>query len=154
FGAWDGQHLSNTCALIDDAGYQGVLIEADPDKFRDLQKRQAVQPRIHAVQRFVEFEGRNTLDAILAETPIPPKFDVLSIDIDGNDYHIWDSLQVYRPKLVVIEHNPTIPNEVDFVQARDMRVQQGSSLTAMARLANSKGYRLVHATTCNGIFVD
>src|SRR5205807_10072401 len=53
-----------------------------------------------------------------------------------------------------IEFNPTIPNEVDFVQARDMSVSEGSSLSALARLARAKGYRLVHATVVNAVFVD
>lgn len=67
---------------------------------------------------------------------------------------MWDALCAYRPQLVVIEFNPTIPNEVDFVQPRDLRVRQGSSLTALVRLAATKGYRLIHATAVNGIFVQ
>lgn len=154
FGAWDGRHASNTYSLIDRNGYSAVLIEGDGARFADLQRTHARRRGVIALHRLVGFEGPDRLDGILAGTPVPRDFDLLSIDVDGNDYHVWDALQDYRPKLVVIEFNPTMPNEVDFVQPRDMAVGQGSSLTAIARLANAKGYRLIHATVVNGVFVD
>jgi hypothetical protein len=154
FGAWDGRHASNTYALIDRSGYSAVLIEGDGERFSALQQTHAGRPGVIALHRMVGFEGSDTLDRILAGTPVPRDFDLLSIDVDGNDFHVWDALQDYRPKLVVIEFNPTIPNEVDFVQPRDMAVMQGSSLKAIARSAGDKGYRLIHATVINGVFVD
>ena len=153
FGASDGVYLSNTHRLINREGFSAVLIEAS-DSAVALQKRYEGRSDIFVFKRFVEFEGPNHLDAILASTPISPEFDVLSIDIDGNDYHIWDSLQGYRPKVVVIEFNMAIPVEVDFVQSKDMSIMQGSSLAAMVRLGEQKGYRLIHVTITNAIFVD
>lgn len=154
FGAWDGRHASNTFALIDRAGYSAVLIESDQSRYEALLRTHSGRDRVTALNRHVGFEGPDRLDEILAPTPLPEDFDLLSIDIDGNDYHVWAALERYRPKLVVIEFNPTIPNEVDFVQRRDLAVSQGSSLTAIARLATAKGYRLIHATTVNAVFVD
>jgi hypothetical protein len=154
FGAWDGRLASNTHALIEHEHYSGVLIEADAARFESLQRTYAGRENVITFRRLVHFDGPDRLDCILAGTAVPRDFDLLSIDIDGNDYHVWEALQDYRPKIVVIEFNPTIPNEVDFVQPRDMAVMQGSSLTAMTRLANAKGYRLIHATVVNGIFVD
>lgn len=154
FGAWDGKYLSNTYSLIEKHEYSGVMIEADPEKFVELNQTYASRTNIITLNKLVEFAGKNSLDNLLSAHPIPKNFDVLSMDIDGNDYHVWDSLKNYRPKIVVIEYNPTIPNEVDFVQPKDMRVSQGSSLAALYRLARAKGYRLIHATTVNGIFVD
>ena len=154
FGAADGRHASNTWALIQRDGYSAVLIESDDHRFEALQRSHARRPGVITLHRCVGFEGSSRLDWILAETPIPANFDLLSIDIDGNDYHVWEALQNYRPKLVVIEYNQTIPNEVDYVQPRDLAVRRGSSLTAIARLARTKGYRLIHATAVNGLFVD
>ena len=154
FGAWDGRHASNTFALIDRAGYSAVLIESDRMRYDALLRTHSGRDGVTALHRLVGFDGPDRLDAILASTPIPEDFDLLSVDIDGNDYHVWEALERYRPKLVVIEFNPTIPNEIDFVQPRDLAVSQGSSLAALARLATAKGYRLIHATTVNGIFVD
>ncbi|HWF53243.1 MAG TPA: hypothetical protein VG223_01385 [Solirubrobacteraceae bacterium] len=154
FGAWDGRHASNTWSLIAEHGYRAVLLERDAERFAALRRTHAGRDGVIALQRTVGFDGPDRLGAILATTPIPADFDLLSIDIDGNDYHVWDALDGYYPKVVVVEYNPTIPNEIDFVQARDLHVSQGSSLSALARLGVAKGYRLIHATVVNAIFVN
>jgi hypothetical protein len=153
FGAWDGQYLSNTFNLVSNHGYSAVLIEADERRFQALRARFAHNEKIIPLNCYVGFSGENTLDAILARTPIPRDFDLLSVDIDGNDYHVWNALTSYRPKVVCVEYNPTIPNEVDFVQPADGAINQGSSLLAMTRLGEKKGYSLVAATRLNAIFV-
>ena len=153
FGAWDGVYLSNTCQLIRDRGFSAVLIEGDPAKVRKLHTNHP-QENVHKISKFVTFEGRSRLVSILRGTPIPEDFDVLSIDIDGCDYWILKSFRGYRPKVVVIEYNPTIPNSVEFIQARDFRVKQGTSARSMTALANSMDYALVACTKTNLIFVD
>ncbi len=153
FGAWDGQHLSNTFNLIKHHGYSGVLIEGDAQRFNNLRTRFADEPRVMPVNCFVGFSAEDGLDKILANTPIPRDFDLLSIDIDGNDYHVWEAIRVYRPKIVCIEYNPTIPTEIDFVQAADPSVNQGASLSALTSLGRRKDYSLIAVTPLNGIFV-
>jgi hypothetical protein len=155
FGAWDGKHLSNTYNLIANNGWSGVLIEADKKKFRDLQTTYRGMPNsIVAINKCISFEGEGALDNILANTPIPINFDFLSIDIDGNDYHIWDSLQIYKPKVVCIEHNGCIPHNIEFVQPRNMSVNQGASPLALKKLGKAKGYELVCMNIHNSIFVQ
>lgn len=153
FGAWDGRLLSNVNRLIVERGYSAVLIEASPGRYIDLVETFRDCPRVVPVNEFVGFTPEDGLDSILARTDVPGDFDVLSIDIDGNDYHVWESVERYRPRLVVIEHNPTIPSQVDFVQPRDMDVHQGSSALALARLGKRKGYELVCLTRYNCFFV-
>ncbi|HEV8666996.1 MAG TPA: hypothetical protein VN665_04110, partial [Candidatus Paceibacterota bacterium] len=106
FGALNGTHHSNSWHAVMEEGYSGVLIEADPTYFEKLQQVYKDTPRAYCMNEFVEFEGSKRLDALLARTPIPKDFDLLSIDIDGNDYHVWDSLTEYRPRAVLIEFNP------------------------------------------------
>jgi hypothetical protein len=118
FGAWDGVYLSNTCDLIRSRGYRAVLIEGSPEKYVELCRNHPSDDVIK-VRRFVMLDGESTLDRVLAETPIPSGFDFLSIDIDGCDYHVLETLKVHRPKVICVEFNPTIPNEVEYVQARD-----------------------------------
>lgn len=154
FGAWDGRHLSNTYHLIADKGYAAVLIEGEPRRFQDLRRNFADNARVLPVNAFVGFHPQDSLDALLAATEVPLDFDVLSIDIDGNDYHVWKAMQRYRPRIVVIEYNPTIPNPVEFVQPADPRVTQGSSILSLDKLAREKGYELVAATRLNAIFVE
>jgi hypothetical protein len=154
FGALNGRHDSNVWTLIADRGWSGVLIEADRTYYEKLIETYSGMPRAICLNLFISFEGENKLDAVFARTPLPKDFDLLSIDIDGNDYHVWDSLTQYRPRVVVIEFNPTIPNDISFVQPRDMAVQQGSSLLALTQLAKRKGYELVEVTGANAFFVD
>jgi hypothetical protein len=125
FGAWDGRHLSNTFNLIASRGYSAVLIEGSKERFRELERTFKDDPKVRCVNAFVGFTAADGLDAILARAGIPKDFDVLSIDIDGNDYHVWKAVATYRPRVVVIEYNPTIPSAVDFVQVADMTVNQG-----------------------------
>jgi hypothetical protein len=154
FGALNGKHDSNVWTLIANEEWSGVLIEADRTYYEKLVETYSGMSRAICLNLFISFEGENELDAVFARTPLPKDFDLLSIDIDGNDYHVWDSLAQYRPRVVAIEFNPTIPNDISFVQPRDMAVQQGSSLLALTQLAKRKGYELVEVTGANAFFVD
>lgn len=154
FGAGDGEASSNTWTLLNQQGWQGVLIERAPHRFAALARRYQGADNVHALNRMVAIEGSDCLDQVLAQTPIPTCFDLLSIDIDGNDWHVWQSLSEYRPRLVVVEFNPTIPNEILFVQDRDPTVNQGASLRAFIELAAAKGYELIATTAYNAFFVD
>ena len=152
FGAWDGVYLSNTCRLIREENYSAVLIEGNTEKITQLEAN-FPQANVHKLCEFVSIEGEKTLENLLAKTPIPQDFDFLSVDIDGMDYYVLESFKAYKPKIICIEFNPTIPNILDFVQPKDFSVKQGSSASALVRLANSKGYERVEATQCNLLFV-
>jgi hypothetical protein len=151
-GAWDGVHFSNTHSLMKQ-GWSGVFIEANAEKFSALQKTYCDCPNAHLMNSFVGLDGANMLDQLLADTQAPADLDLLSLDIDGPDYWVWESFTEYRPRLVVIEFNPSVPNDVLFVQDRDPRINQGCSLLALMTLAKRKGYELIAVTDCNAIFV-
>lgn len=153
FGAWDGKTYSNTFHLMSQPEWHGVFIEADRDKFRELEGTYRNNPLATCVNCFVTFDGDNALDKVLRRAGAPFNIDLLSIDIDGNDYHVWASLNEYKPRVVVIEFNQTIPYHVEFVQPRDMSVQQGSSALSLVKLGRQKGYELVCMTDYNLIFV-
>jgi len=148
FGAWDGLHLSNTARLIKEDNYRAVLIEGDPKRIKDLTCN-FPENQIIKVTSFVTTTGNTSLDNILSNTEIPLDFDFLSIDIDGMDYWILKSLISYRPKVICIEFNPTIPNAVSFVQANDQRIKHGSSAKAIESLGRDMDYGIVAATECN-----
>ncbi|MBN1796219.1 MAG: FkbM family methyltransferase [Sedimentisphaerales bacterium] len=154
FGSWDGKRASNTYTLITDKYYSAVLIEASSKRFQDLKKTFEGNNKVVMLNQFVGFGDDDNLDKILEKTPIPQNFDLLSIDVDGNDYHIWHAVRKYRPKCAVIEFNPTIPKEVEFVQGKDHAITQGCSLLSLTKLARSKGYELVATTKGNAIYVD
>lgn len=153
FGAWDGIVGSNTYHFISKKNYKSVLIEGDKNKYKDLVKNMK-EYNATCICKYISFEGENRLDNIFSKTDIPKDFSFLSIDIDGNDYHIWDSLKNYKPKLVIIEFNSTISNEVEFVQPKDMSLNQGCSPLSLVKLAKEKGYELVATTLNNCFFID
>jgi hypothetical protein len=154
-GAWDGKYLSNSWNLINRKGWHGVLVECDERRCVKLRENYAALPTVTIQHKSVGFNAAasNSIDHILADTAIPVDFDVLSIDIDGNDYYIWQSMMRYLPRIVIIEYNPTAANDVVFIQDADDAVNQGCSLLALIQLGKDKGYELACVTQCNGIFV-
>ena len=154
FGAWDGKYYSNTYNLLHNLGYTGILIEGDESRYQDLLKEADKNTNIRPVCAYVGFTPEDNLDTLLEKHNIPLDYDLLSIDIDGNDYHVWETTTRYRPKLVIIEYNPTIANDVSFVQEKNMAISQGSSIRALAELAKKKDYELISTTLLNAIFVD
>lgn len=73
--------------------------------------------------------------------------DVLSIDVDNDDYHIWKAYRG-KPAIVIIEINSSILPPAEVVPG-----DHGASFMAMLKLGISKGYFLV-CHTGNMIFVD
>jgi len=152
FGAWDGKFLSNTFNLIKKFQSIALLIEGDQEKFKDLLDTSKKYQNIIPVQKFVSFEGKNSLDQILLENSFPSDFDLLSIDVDSNDLEIWEGLINFNPKIVIIEINssilPGIKQRHDPKKGKDQ-----ASFTSMLEVAKKKGYFLV-AHTGNLIFIQ
>ena len=152
FGAWDGKYLSNTCNLITNHNYEAILIEANKSRFDDLNIN-FPEKKIIKINKFVNFSGENSLDNILENNFFNKDFDFLSIDIDGCDFWIFESLSKFTPKIICIEYNPSIPNKVCFVQKKDMKVNQGSSAKSIINLGLKKNYFPIASTDCNLFFV-
>lgn len=153
FGAWDGVFGSNSNYFITQQSYKAILIEGNKRKYQDLITNMK-EYEVISMNKYVSFSGENKLDNLLSKTDIPKEFDFLSIDIDGNDYYIWESFKEYRPKLVVIEFNPSISNEIEFIQPKNMNLNQGCSPLSLVKLGKLKGYELVATNLNNCFFVD
>jgi hypothetical protein len=152
FGAWDGKYLSNTCNLITNHNYEAILIEANKNKFDELNIN-FPEKKIIKINKFVNFSGENSLDNILENNFFNKDFDFLSIDIDGCDFWIFESLSKFTPKIICIEYNSSIPNKVCFVQKKDMKVNQGSSAKSIINLGLKKNYFPIASTDYNLFFV-
>lgn len=153
FGAWDGKFHSNTWDLIHNRNWKAVCIEAHTPAFNDLKASCEGLADVYCYNEYIEIEGGNSLESILSRTPIPQNFDFISIDIDGNDYFIWRSLEHYRPKVVLIEFNPFIPVDVSFAKINRGQVRASASLLALCELGKTKGYELVCVIGNNAVFV-
>lgn len=139
FGAWDGKYGSNCYALLKNSGWNGVMIEGDPVRFKALQKTASKHNnKLYIHNKYVLHESTvDTLDQILSETPIPKNFELLSIDIDSYDYNVWKSLNNYRPICVIIEIDSSTPPGEEYVFDKSGRL---TSFTSMIKLGYEKGY--------------
>lgn len=152
FGASDGKFLSNTCNLVTNHNYEAILIEADKKKFDKLCNN-FPDKKIIKINKFVSFSGENSLDNILENNNFNKDFDFLSIDVDGCDYWILESLSKFAPKIICIEFNPSMPNKIEFIQEKNMKINQGSSAKSIIDLGQKKNYFPIASTYCNLFFV-
>lgn len=147
FGAWDGEKLSNTAHLRLEHGWRGLLLEGDPERQSPLVEHEMVTAE--------------NVNALFEKYGVPQSFDLLSIDIDGNEYWVWKAIEGYRPRVVVIEYNvffgtgvsKTMPYDPGHVW--DKTWYHGASLLALRKLGREKGYSLVHTESYapNAFFV-
>ncbi len=154
FGAWDGKHLSNTFNLIKNVKYNSVLIEPDPKKFHDLRNNLASFANQNLFNEFVGLEKNNNFEFFLHKAGAPKDFDLLSIDIDGMDYWVLDTMEEFRPKIICIEYNQSIPFDVSYIQEKSFLIKHGSSAKAISELGTRKGYTVVAITASNLILLD
>jgi hypothetical protein len=151
FGAWDGIYLSNTRALVE-RGWTGIFIEADAERFEDLERTYPSGSRHTTILSMVEAEG-NTLGAILRDHAITDEIDFLSIDVDGEDYYILRDLDL-RPRLICVEaiyaHRP---DRLEETPRTDAARAIGQPLAVFARAAVAIGYRLVAMVGTNAFFL-
>jgi hypothetical protein len=105
-----------------------------------------------------EFITPLNINSLLRKYKVPYDLDLISIDIDGQDFLVWMSLQ-YRPKVVVIECNANFDYgdsrtiQFDLDHRYDGTMYFGASITALHKLWLSKGYTLVACNTFNCFFV-
>lgn len=142
FGAWDGKYLSNTYNLLENKNWKGVYIEGDETRYRDLLKlKDQYGTRVQTINAYVGHEGVNTLDNLLKDSFLDKNFDLLSIDIDGMDYHVWNAFVKYKPKLVIIEVNSNIkPGDFTVCKLDGSDYQIGAGFSAVCNLGLEKGY--------------
>jgi hypothetical protein len=146
FGASDGLRNSNTALLLREHGWRGALIEASQYRFDKLQQHYRDAANVKLVQARVAPEN---IEQLFAQSDVPAEFDLLSIDIDGNDYWVWRALEQHRPRVVVIEYNPYYAPPERWVMkynaehAWDGSTYYGASLESLYWLGKQKGYELI-----------
>jgi hypothetical protein len=156
-GAESGEEC-NCARLALEEGWRGLFLEADADHFQKLARRYAEWDAVHCAHATVTSAN---VEKLLWAAEVPEEFDVLSIDIDGNDYWVWAAVEGWRPRLVVIEYNAAHPPPARWVMREDPghrwdgTAHFGASLASLAALGRRKGYTLVatDSTGVNAFFV-
>ncbi|MBF0393299.1 MAG: hypothetical protein HQL38_11525 [Alphaproteobacteria bacterium] len=147
FGVSDGREC-NTLKLVLE-GWSGLWMEMGDDETNFI--RIAFYPwissgRLRLRQARVT---RATIDGLIAESGLAGEIDLLSIDVDGNDWWLWQAIVGVRPRVVVIEYNATllpplcVTSAYDDTRLWDGSCYGGASLAALETLGRRKGYALV-----------
>ncbi len=150
FGVEDYRE-ANTRFLLQNRNWQGLILDSSAENISSVQ-RESIYWRhdLTAVRAFLTPEN---IDDCTAKNGFSGDVGLLSIDIDGNDYWVWDAITVVDPVIVVCEYNAvlgdvypiTIPYRPDFDRSRahHSNLYYGASIVALCRLAHRKGYVLV-----------
>jgi hypothetical protein len=152
-GSDDG--LNSNCAnLALNFGWHGLYIDAN---------KRSIERGRHFYNRFPSPFGfkpkfvfskvtRENINTLIESNGYTGEVDVLSIDIDGNDYWIWDALTVVQPRLVIIEthniygmRNIVAPYDPTYFFPGKHPQYHGASPVAMVKLGQKKGYTLIGA---------
>jgi hypothetical protein len=147
FGVETGIESNTTKLLVE--GWRGLWIDALPIHVAAIRKTLAhklVDGTLKVKESFVTVENIN---ALIAESGIGGEIDILSIDIDYNDYWVWKAITTVDPRVVVIEYNATLRPPMSLVvpyspnQSGDGSNFFGASLEAFVKLGRDMGYSLV-----------
>jgi hypothetical protein len=152
-GIGDGSEC-NTANLALTFGWRGLLVEADPTLAERARGFYASRPTLRTSGLRVE-QARvepETIDELLRRFDVQGELDLLSVDIDGNDYWVWEAATAISPRVVVIEYNAsfgstrsvTVPYKRGFDRYAEHAsgFYHGASLRALDSLARRKGYVL------------
>jgi len=162
FGVEDYRE-ANTRYLLMNRNWRGLVIDGSEANVRSV-KAEDISWRFELEARCA-FVTRDNINALLGEAGFTGDLGLLSIDIDGNDYWVWEAIDVVSPRIVVVEYNSlwgptaavTVPYDPAFVrgQKHHSNLYYGASLTALARLGSRKGYTLVGGNSAgnNAFFV-
>jgi hypothetical protein len=153
FGAWDGVYLSNVYHLWHDQNWAALLIEANKKRYKEL-LHNTKGYNVSSINCFVQDTGSKNLTSVAEQAGFTGKWNVLSIDIDGNEYALLESLDLKHKhtKLIVVEFNNSIPPHIHYV--REGGNFSGSSALAFVNLMKKKGYELVCNCGVNLFFIE
>ncbi len=149
FGAGDGVEGNNTALWLRHYGWRGLMLEGNNEFVARIQDNYRGYGGVRAS---CEFLTADNIAGVFARNGVPREFDLLSIDVDGNDYWLWDALADYRPRVVVIEMNRIFKPPKLWVMAYNPehawnregnRNYCGASLESLARLGKRLGYALL-----------
>ncbi len=153
FGVSNGREC-NSANLALNFGWTGLMIEADPRihrkarHFYDVMLNGPEAERLDILRAFVTAENINQL---ISGAGIAGEIDLLSVDIDSNDYWVWKAINVIHPRVVVVEYNASLGNDRPLTVKYNPHFSRydthwfyyGVSLPAAVKLGKEKGYTFV-----------
>lgn len=154
---------ASTRFLLANDNWSGLILDGGENNIRTIRRSEIYwKHNLKAAQAFITKENINDL---LRDNGVSGEIGLLSVDIDGNDYWVWDAIDVVSPALVITEYNSrfgadravTVPYDPAFVrqQAHYSCAYYGASLAAFVALGKRKGYAFVGSNKAgnNAFFV-
>tara|TARA_B100000989_G_scaffold70706_1_gene49505 strand:+ start:7047 stop:8528 length:1482 start_codon:yes stop_codon:yes gene_type:complete len=155
-GSGDGFFLSQFYYFIKNFKFKGLLIDGDKNHILESKKLFSNYDTIYHENMFID--KNNNIENFLDKYKFKKDLDLLSIDVDGQDYHIFNSLEKYKPKIIIIESNMTMNSESIIIENEQKNSENyigiGSSPRAIYELARKKGYKLCLQIFNNLILLD
>jgi hypothetical protein len=155
FGVENGIECNSIFLLLN--GWKGCWLDGDENNIIAINNKFRFiidEGKLSAKQAFITAEN---IEQLFIAMDVPKELDLLSIDIDGNDYWIWNAISDYSPRVVIIEFNALFRPPLEFVVPYEAYKMYpitsyfGASLKSLEILGSSKGYKLVG---CNFLGVN
>ena len=162
FGAQDYRE-ANTRLLLQLRNWRGLVMDGSSENIAAIESDD-VSWR-HDLKAKAAFIDRDNINSLFEDSGFAGALGLVSIDVDGNDYWIWEALTVASPAIVVCEYNAVlgdlralvVPYRGDFHRSRahHSNLYFGASIRALIELGTRKGYAFVGTTStgCNAFFV-
>jgi hypothetical protein len=145
---------ANTRFLLENRNWRGLVMDGDP-ALADNLKKDPLFWRYDLTTKSA-FITRENINDLIAGAGFSGEVGLLSIDLDGNDYWIWEAIDVVQPVICVCEYNAifgdlhavTVPYDPKFMcsQSHFSHLYFGASIAALRSLAARKGYRFLGTT--------
>jgi len=154
-----GVTQNNSLRLVLKEHFGGLFIDGSESSVRQFNAVALACgfSNVQAVNKFLSLEN---LESTILESKLPREIDLLSIDVDGNDYWFWEGLRCLSPRIVIMEYNASLGPELSLTVPYDPAFDRhqkhksgfycGASITALERLGKKKGYALVGCDS-NGV---
>lgn len=156
-----GNGLENNSLFLLEQDSSGAWMEGSESHVSAIERGFRRQINAGRLRVFNAFIRREDINELIRKCSLPRELDCLSIDLDGNDYHIWAAIAVTDPRVVTIEYNAKFRPPMQWVMGYDPTHrwdgsdQFGASLASLVELRQGKGYCLVgcNITGANAFFV-
>jgi hypothetical protein len=152
---------SNTRFLLRNSNWSGLVIDGSEDHIKTI-KADDIYWR-HNLKADCSFIDKDNINSIISRNGLQGDIGILSVDIDGNDYWVWEAIECVKPRIVICEYNSVFgskhkissiyDSKFFYGDAHYSRLYWGASISAFDYLAKQKGYSLVGSNTVgNNIF--
>jgi hypothetical protein len=152
---------SNTRFLLQNNNWKGLIIDGSEENINYI-KNDPIYWR-HNLKAECAFINKDNINELISKNGISGDIGILSVDIDGNDYWVWEAIDCISPRIVICEYNShfgsknkvSVPYDEDFVrnQKHFSNIYYGASISALEYLGTKKKYSLITSNSAgNNIF--